>query len=128
MTLYGHALLLFLLVQNVDSPHFTCVPHSCCFGANVESGRTAIGAVTSVSTAFGRCSFQDGTCPESLVLTKVIYTRGCLEILNEMYDADLVDLMLVYGVGGTGFILVELVAVALAFAYSAQVGGGVTPT
>ncbi len=106
--------------QNLNSDHFTCVPKSCCFGANLETGRSALGATASVSSDSTNCDWQGG-CPQNVLLHTVIYTRGCMKILSEMYRADLVDLMLVYGVGGTAFVLVELVAVSLAFAYSAQV-------
>jgi len=50
-----------------------------------------------------------------------IYMRGCLEIVDDWYRHDLQGLMLVYGVGGTIFALIELVAVFLASAYAAQI-------
>ncbi len=106
-----------------NSEHFKCVPKTCCFGAKLgeTEGRSLLGGPVTVSSATGRCNWGTGdACPQEVVLSQSIYVRGCLDILSEMYSSDLVNLLLLYGLGGTVFVLIELVAVALAFAYAAQ--------
>ena len=111
-----------------NSEHFKCVPKTCCFGAKLgeTEGRNLLGGSVAVSSATGRCNWGTGdACPQEVVLSQSIYVRGCLDILSEMYSSDLVNLLLLYGLGGTVFVLIELVAVALAFAYAAQLNGRV---
>jgi len=86
-----------------------CVPPTCChdYDPNDEGPQ----CTTALS-------------PEKCINTKVheyIYQRGCMEIVDDVYRKDLQGLMLVYGIGGTIFALVELVAVFLSSAYAAQI-------
>ena len=83
-----------------------CVPDSCCITPNCRD------------TIRGK----DGTrCAAAEILMKNIYSEGCLSTLERLYESDLKGLMVVYSVVGIFLGMAELAAVALAFAYAAQI-------
>jgi hypothetical protein len=105
-----------------------CVPDSCCFDFNLYGNSTNFGSISStfesgVSSCATSISFNRklNVCAQEATLVLHIYMRGCLDILDKMYKDDLLDLLVVYSLFGTFLALTQMVAVALAFAYSAQI-------
>ena len=86
----------------------SCVPASCCHNYDGEDSEV--------------CTEKNSkVCPEQDMKDIKFYLEGCVDILKRMYRRKVDRVLFYYISGGTFLALMEIVVVALAFAYSAQI-------
>jgi len=102
----------------------------CCGGNHFLIGyndyrNTAIGANNSVPDSC--CHTMTKDCGKDMLtrrpeeIQNAIFINGCLEILSDKLDNDVIPMMVVYAVVGVILALTELITVVLACAYVAQI-------
>ena len=89
--------------QHGDYPGFDGVPDSCCHSEGDNCGKGVL-----------------GNMGENNIRSK-IFVDGCLEILQEWMEEDIVPMIAVYSGVGIAIALVELIATVLVCAYVAQI-------